>query len=228
MPRLYAREYTPRLYPELAVKPRSGPPVPRARWRPGRRCAPRRRRRRPRRRCRPPAPSPGPGAARPGRSPAAIAGSRLISVPNAAVVSRRRASSSRLNGTTGSSTARPSPIAAAPRSGARTPTGRRPAVATIAGHRHRDGEALEPGTLVADPLGQQDVRRPADRRGQRERRRRPGRRRRATARSAAARPTAASAGHTLVPAGRAPPRPRAGRGTPARWPCPAAAGRPRP
>ena len=39
----------------------------------------------------------------------ATAGSRLIRVPNAAAVSRRRASSSRLNGTTGSSTASPRP-----------------------------------------------------------------------------------------------------------------------
>jgi DNA-binding transcriptional LysR family regulator len=50
-----------------------------------------------------------PNATNPTATP--IAGSTHISVPNAAVVSRRNASSSRLNGITGSSTARPRPVA---------------------------------------------------------------------------------------------------------------------
>ena len=98
----------------------------------------------------------------------AKAGSRLIRVPNAAVVSRRSASSSRVNGTTGSRIARPRPTSSELRG--------QPAERARPGHdggdqrgdRHRDGQRLEPRDLVADVLGEQDVRRPADRRGQRE------------------------------------------------------------
>ena len=91
----------------------------------------------------------------------ANAGSRHIRVPNAAVVSRRRASSSRVNGTTGSRMASPSPSTRI--SGvrwARTP-GPATRVATSAGDGHRDRQPGDAGDLVADPLGEQDVRRPA-------------------------------------------------------------------
>ena len=87
-------------------------------------------------------------------------------MPNAAVVSRRSASISRLNGTTGSRIASPSPTST---------RSQRPRAETTAGprhrgrghharHRHRDGQPAQPGDLVADPLGQQDVGRPAARR----------------------------------------------------------------
>ncbi len=113
----------------------------------------------------------------------AIAGSRLISVPNAALVSRRRASSSRLNGTTGSRTASPRPISHhAPRSGARASTGRPTTRRDERGHRHRDREPAQTRHLVADPLGQQDVGRPAARPRPARTRPRRGRRRRARAR----------------------------------------------
>ena len=97
-----------------------------------------------------------------------IAGSRLISVPNAAVVKRRNANSSRQNGTSGTRIARTSPVSST--SAVRWPTraGGREA-ADEAGDRHGDRESPEPRHLVADPLGEQNVRRPAHGRGEGER-----------------------------------------------------------
>ena len=98
----------------------------------------------------------------------ATAGSRLISVPNAVVVSRRSASISSANGITGSRTASPIPASTMP--GARRHGGvrARDEHGDDARDRHRDREALDPGDLVADLLREQDVRRPARRGGERE------------------------------------------------------------
>ena len=96
------------------------------------------------------------------------------------------------------------------------------------GDRHRDGEAGDAGHVVADVLGEQDVRRPAARR----------RRAQSTPTGSAVpchgsvsstTPTAASSGQANRP-GVDPRRPRhrADRGTPARSPCRAAAVRPPP
>ena len=80
----------------------------------------------------------------------ATAGSRLISVPNAVVVSRRSASISSANGISGSRTA--SPMPASTMSGVSTDVRvrARDEDGDDARDRHRDREALDPGDLVAD------------------------------------------------------------------------------
>ena len=86
----------------------------------------------------------------------------LISVPNAAVVNLRSASSSSENGITGNSNARPIPmsrISGVIRSKTDGPTAR---VATRPADRHRHRQPVDPGNLVTHPLGQQDVAGPAD------------------------------------------------------------------
>ena len=103
-----------------------------------------------------------------------MAGSRLIRVPNAAVVSRRSASISRVNGTTGRSTASPIPTSQSSGVILARVSGPATSEATSAGDRHRDRQTGDTGDLVADPLGQQDVRRPAARPRPARRPRRPG------------------------------------------------------
>ena len=142
---------------------------------------------------------PAPGAARPGppaaRSPAP--GSSACRTPR--VVSRRRASSSRLNGTTGSSTARPRPTSTS--STVSVPERRRAGDhgRDERGDRHRDREALAGPPPRRRPAGSAGCRPPSRR--PRPARTRPRRGRRAPCQGSVSSttPTAASAGHRSRP-----------------------------
>ena len=203
------------------------PPGPRPR---GRRCGWRRRprRRRGRRRRRRAGRAPGAAATRPTSS--AKAGSRLIRVPNAAVVSRRSASISRVNGTTGSRIARPRPTSTSSGVSAADDARTGDRGRDQAGDRHRDRQAAaarstaSPTRWVSRMYAAQQAAAPA-----RSRRRR-GRSPPVHGWVSSSTPTAASAGHSswrrAAAAGHGDRR--AGRGTPARWRCRAGAGRPPP
>ena len=102
-----------------------------------------------------------PGAGRAMPMATAIAGSRLIRVPNADVVSRRRASSSRREGDDRKqhreAESHQDELPGQQGQGARPGDERR----DHARHGQRDGEPFEAGQPVPDMLGEQDVRRPA-------------------------------------------------------------------
>ena len=89
-------------------------------------------------------------------------------MPKAAVLSRRSASISRLKGTTGSRSASPRPTSTSSQEIDPNGAGSDDDGGHQTRHRQRDRQPLEPGDLVADGLGEQDVRRPAGGRAERE------------------------------------------------------------